>query len=70
MPTFNWVFEYQPIESEILTQPSVYKRAENNLLADEKLEPGSSLGYTSILIVYIGQQLGELCLKYQKNVIA
>ena len=34
--TFNYVFEYQPIASEILTQPSRYKRAESNLLADEK----------------------------------
>ena len=36
VPTFNWVFEYQPIVSETLTQPSPYKRKENNLLADEK----------------------------------
>ena len=36
LPTFNWIFEYQPIASEILTQPSRYKRAESNLLADEK----------------------------------
>ena len=31
----NSVFEYQPLGSEILTQPSQYKRAENILLADE-----------------------------------
>ncbi len=30
--TFNWVFKYQPIASEILTQPSRFKRAESNLL--------------------------------------
>ena len=37
LPTFNWVFEYQPIASGILTQPSsLYKRAETNLLSDEK----------------------------------
>ena len=34
--TSNWVFQYQPIASEILTQPSRYKTAESNLLADEK----------------------------------
>ena len=34
--TFNWVLNYQPIVSEILTQPSRYKRAERNLLAGEK----------------------------------
>ena len=48
--TFNWVFEYQPIASETLTQPSCYNRAENNLLADEKgphdQEPGRCLVYT------------------------
>ena len=33
-PTFNWVFEYNPIESLILTQPRSYKRAGINLLAD------------------------------------
>ena len=36
VPSFNWVFEYQPIASEISTQPSRYNRAESNLLADEK----------------------------------
>ena len=35
-PTFNWVFEYQPIAWNILTQTSRYKIAERNLLADEK----------------------------------
>ena len=34
--TFNWFFEYQPIASEILTQPSRYKEAESNLIADKK----------------------------------
>ena len=29
--------EYQPIASQILTQPSPFKRAESNLLADEKV---------------------------------
>ena len=36
VPTFNWFFEYQPIASEMLTQPSRYKWAERNLIADEK----------------------------------
>ena len=36
VPTFNWFLEYQTITSEILTQPSRYKRAESNLQADEK----------------------------------
>ena len=35
VPTFIWVFEYQPIALEILTQPSRYKRAESDLLADK-----------------------------------
>ena len=34
--TFNWVFEYQLIATEILTQPSRYNRAKSNLLADGK----------------------------------
>ena len=36
VPTSNWVFENQPIAGEILTQSSRNKRAESNLLADEK----------------------------------
>ena len=47
MPTFNWTFENQHIESEILAQLNRYKRAEINLLADEKgpqqEDPGSCL---------------------------
>ena len=34
MPTY-WVFENERIASELLTQPSRYKRSERNLLADE-----------------------------------
>ena len=34
--TFNRVFEYQSIASEILKQPSRYNRTESNLIADEK----------------------------------
>ena len=36
MPTFNWIFKNQPIVLGILIQPSRYKKAESNLLADEK----------------------------------
>ena len=36
MPTFNRVFENQPRASRILRQPRRLKRAESNLLADEK----------------------------------
>ena len=36
MPTFNLVFEYQLIVSEILTHLSRQKRAEGNSLSDEK----------------------------------
>ena len=36
VPTFNWVFEYQPIVLEILTQPRRYKRAESNFLEHPK----------------------------------
>ena len=36
VPTFIWVFKNQPIVTGVLTQPSRCKRAENNLLADEK----------------------------------
>ena len=52
VPTFNLVFENQQLASGILTQPSRYKRAENNLLADEKgpqqRDPGSFLLYIYI----------------------
>ena len=36
MLTFALAFENQSIASGILTQPSRYKRAESNLLSDEK----------------------------------
>ena len=45
--TFSWVFEYQTIETEILTQFIRYRRAEINLLVDEKVRHGSWQGYTS-----------------------
>ncbi len=50
MPTFNWVFENQPKESGILTQPSRYKRAEINLLSDGK---GSQQGDPSSCLICI-----------------
>ena len=47
VPTFNWIFENQSIESGILTQTSRYKRPVSNLLADEKgpqqVDPDSCL---------------------------
>ena len=36
VPTSDWVFKYQPKASNTLTQPSLYKKAEKNLLEDEK----------------------------------
>ena len=49
MSTFNLFFENQPIASVILSQPSRYKRAERNLLADEKgSHQGDPGGYISI----------------------
>ncbi len=36
MPTSNWFFECQPMALEILTQQSRCKKAESNLLSDEK----------------------------------
>ena len=53
VPTFNWVFVYQPIASEILKHNSQVARAEINLLADKRsppLEPTSCLSYISILM--------------------
>ena len=53
MPTFNRVFENQPIPSGILTQPSRYKRAENKLLADEKgPQQGDSVGLVAWIYIY------------------
>ena len=39
MPTFNWIFENQPIDSGILAQPLRYKSEESNLQADKKRSP-------------------------------
>ena len=39
--TSNWVYEYQPIASQTLTQLSRYKRAESNMLADKKKVPNT-----------------------------
>ena len=51
--TINWVFEYQPIVSEILTQLSCYIKVESNLIPrrgkkSQLVGPVSGLGYTSI----------------------
>ncbi len=48
LPTYNGVFEYQPVTSEILTQPSRYNRGENNLLADENGPQNTEMDYISI----------------------
>ena len=56
VPTFNLFLENQLIASGILTQPSRYKRAKSNLLADEKgpeqRDPGSCLVIHPILKIY------------------
>ena len=50
LPTFNWVFEYQSIASEILTQPSRYrKQFASRRKMSLSLEPGTCLVYASIL---------------------
>ena len=60
MLTYNWVFENQRIALGILKKPSRYKRAESNLLADEKgpyqRDPGSihrNYEFIDLLICYI-----------------
>ena len=49
VPTFNWVFDFQPIMSE--TQPSRYKRAGSNYLADEK-DP-HHLGHVVVWVIHL-----------------
>ena len=55
MPTFDCVYENQPIAFRILTQPSGYNRAESNLLADEKgSQQGDPCSYVVVwLYIYI-----------------
>ena len=53
VPTFNWVFENQPIASGKLTQPSRYKKAEINLQADEKGPQQGDPGSFWIIYLYI-----------------
>ena len=52
MPTFNWVFENQPIALGILTQLSRYKKRRKQLASRRKrsttLDPGSFLDYRSL----------------------
>ena len=59
LPTFNRVFEYRPIALEMLTQPNRFKKAERNLLADEKcprqLEQHICLDYKTIRIHLLGK---------------
>ena len=56
VPTFNLGFKYQLIASEISIQPSLYKKAESKLRADEKgpptLDPGSCLEYNMYIMEY------------------
>ena len=54
MPTFSWIFKYQPIVSELLTQPSRYKKSRKQFPSRRKrsptLEPGIYLDYIFILL--------------------
>ena len=54
MPTFNLVFEHQPIASETLTQPSCYKRAERNTdtLIVWQTKYIMLLGFTELLLTF------------------
>ena len=56
MLTFNKVFENQSIASGILREPSRKKRAESNLLADEKGpkqgDPGSLKDFYKCLVPF------------------
>ena len=65
--TFNWVFENQPMASEILTQLSRYKRAEINFIADEKSpyhgDPGSYL----VMHLYCKFIIYKITIKYVKH---
>ena len=63
-------FEYQPMASVVLTQPSSYKRAESNLLVDKRgfKDKAVVLGYTSKLI-HLPPFLNKIVLNlfYTKN---
>ncbi len=50
---FHWVLEKQPIASGILTHPSRYKRAENNLLADIKGPQQGDAGSCLVIHLYL-----------------
>ena len=53
-PCADFQLKYQPIASEILTQPSRYKKSRMEVASRRKefppMEPGSCLGYKSRLI--------------------
>ena len=53
MLTFNLVFKNQPIASGISTQPSLYKRAGINMLADEKGPQQGGPGSCLVLHLYL-----------------
>ena len=52
VPTFNWAFANRQLASEILTQPCRYKRAESNLIADEKGHHQRDLGSCLVIHLY------------------
>ena len=65
VPTFNWVFGYQPVVSVILSQPSRYKKEESNLLADEK----GSQHWIQVFVWVIYLYLIHLCFLLQSYVL-
>ena len=52
MPTFTWVFENQQIASEVVTQPTCYKRAESIIQADEKCPQQGDLDSSQVIHLY------------------
>ena len=61
MPLFKLVLENQPIASGILTQSSSYKRAESNLLADEKgIQQGDPCSCLVIHLVLFLERVGSV----------
>ena len=49
MPNFNWVFEYKPIASEILAQPSRYTKCRKQFASRRKRSTSVGPGHSSIL---------------------
>ena len=70
MPTFNWVYTYQPITSDILTQPSHKKSRKQyaiRLKRYPQLEPECFLDYASILIHLLFYLHLHECIKKEKE---